>query len=111
VLLGAPPSLATAAWSAAQALLTSLPLALAAPDSAGLSLLLRADAAAVASRRRLLVAPALASLAGAWLGACVLPYDWNLPWQTWPETSLRGAAAGFVLGGAAAAASRTCWAP
>ncbi len=126
LLLGAPLSRPTAAWAAAQALLTSAPLAAAralddspprgaasasaaaafAAPGGGLALLLRADAPAVAWRRRLLVAPALASLAGAWLGACLLPYDWALPWQTWPETSLRGGAAGFLAGAAAAAASR-----
>jgi phosphatidylinositol glycan class F len=131
VLLGAPLALrSTGVWAGAQALATSAPLALAlaldastaaaAPAAAapapalalaldgGFSLLLRADALAVARRRRLLVLPALASLAGAWLGACLLPYDWGLAWQAWPEVSLRGAAAGLAAGAAAAAASRCC---
>jgi hypothetical protein len=138
VLLGAPLALrSTGVWAGAQALATSAPLALAlaldastststsasaaaaataaAPVPAlalaldgGFSLLLRADAHAVAWRRRLLVLPALASLAGAWLGACLLPYDWGLAWQAWPEVSLRGAAAGLAAGAAAAAATRCC---
>ena len=130
VLLGAPLALrSTGVWAGAQALATSAPLALAlaldastsaaaaaaAPAPAlalaldgGFSLLLRADAHAVAWRRRLLVLPALASLAGAWLGACLLPYDWGLAWQAWPEVSLRGAAAGLAAGAAAAAATRCC---
>jgi len=32
-----------------------------------------------------------ATLAGAWLGAVVIPLDWDRPWQIWPEPCCLGA--------------------
>lgn len=34
---------------------------------------------------------------GAWIGAVVIPLDWNRPWQQWPIPCWLGALAGYVL--------------
>jgi len=41
--------------------------------------------------------------AGAWLGACLIPLDWDEPWQQWPLPLLYGSMVGFVLVHVAAA--------
>ncbi|KAH3683370.1 hypothetical protein WICPIJ_005659 [Wickerhamomyces pijperi] len=42
-------------------------------------------------------------LVGCWLGAVVVPLDWDRPWQTWPLPIVFGAFIGGVLSGVAAA--------
>lgn len=36
------------------------------------------------------------TLGGAWLGAMVIPLDWDRPWQAWPIPCSLGAMAGFI---------------
>lgn len=38
------------------------------------------------------------TLFGAWLGAIVIPLDWNRPWQDWPIPCNVGAIAGYMVG-------------
>ncbi|CAK1546306.1 unnamed protein product [Leptosia nina] len=45
----------------------------------------------------MLVNNALLTLCGAWLGAVVIPLDWNTPWQQWPIPCYLGALGGYVL--------------
>lgn len=45
----------------------------------------------------MLVNNALLTVCGAWLGAVVIPLDWNTPWQQWPIPCYLGALGGFVL--------------
>lgn len=45
----------------------------------------------------MLVNNALFTICGAWLGAVVIPLDWNTPWQVWPIPCYLGAIGGFLL--------------
>ncbi|CAG4914605.1 unnamed protein product [Colias eurytheme] len=45
----------------------------------------------------MLVNNALLTVGGAWLGAVVIPLDWNTPWQQWPIPCYLGAIGGYVL--------------
>lgn len=45
----------------------------------------------------MLVNNALLTVCGAWLGAVVIPLDWNTPWQQWPISCYLGALGGYVL--------------
>lgn len=45
----------------------------------------------------MLVNNALMTVCGAWLGAVVIPLDWNTPWQNWPIPCYLGALGGFLL--------------
>lgn len=45
----------------------------------------------------MLVNNALMTICGAWLGAVVIPLDWNTPWQKWPIPCYLGAIGGFLL--------------
>jgi hypothetical protein len=40
----------------------------------------------------------IGSIIGAWLGACLIPLDWDEPWQKWPITLIHGGTFGFVIG-------------
>ncbi|XP_043265696.1 phosphatidylinositol-glycan biosynthesis class F protein isoform X2 [Colletes gigas] len=37
------------------------------------------------------------TLLGAWLGAIVIPLDWDRPWQTWPIPCVIGALLGYMI--------------
>lgn len=37
-------------------------------------------------------------LIGAWLGAVVIPLDWERPWQQWPVSCVLGALLGQAVG-------------
>ena len=51
------------------------------------------------SRARFFVGiPAVCALAGAWLGAFVIPLDWHRDWQLWPVPCVYGAIGGKSLG-------------
>ena len=39
---------------------------------------------------------AFACCLGAWLGACLIPLDWDEPWQRWPLPVLYGSITGFL---------------
>ncbi|XP_045765776.1 glycosylphosphatidylinositol anchor biosynthesis protein 11 [Maniola jurtina] len=45
----------------------------------------------------MLVNNALMTICGAWLGAVVIPLDWNTPWQQWPIPCYLGAIGGYLL--------------
>ncbi|XP_023940671.1 phosphatidylinositol-glycan biosynthesis class F protein [Bicyclus anynana] len=45
----------------------------------------------------MLVNNALMTVCGAWLGAVVIPLDWNTPWQQWPIPCYLGAVGGYLL--------------
>lgn len=45
----------------------------------------------------MLVNNAILTICGAWLGAVVIPLDWNTPWQVWPIPCYLGAIGGFLL--------------
>lgn len=45
----------------------------------------------------MLVNNAMMTVCGAWLGAVVIPLDWNTPWQKWPIPCYLGAIGGFLL--------------
>ncbi|CAK1599133.1 unnamed protein product [Parnassius mnemosyne] len=45
----------------------------------------------------MLVNNALLTVCGAWLGAVVIPLDWNTPWQQWPIPCYLGAIGGYVF--------------
>lgn len=45
----------------------------------------------------MLITNALLSVCGAWLGAIVIPLDWNTPWQQWPIPCYLGAIGGYLL--------------
>jgi hypothetical protein len=97
LLMGAPATADTAAWAAAQAAVSVLPLVSAAA-AAGTSLPLL-----VLHRQRRAGAwsallPAAASLAGAWLGACAGPLDWDTAWQRWPVASAMAGVGGLLVG-------------
>ncbi|XP_015518058.1 phosphatidylinositol-glycan biosynthesis class F protein [Neodiprion lecontei] len=38
-----------------------------------------------------------ATLLGTWLGATVIPLDWNRPWQAWPIPCITGALIGYMI--------------
>jgi hypothetical protein len=40
----------------------------------------------------------MCSIVGVWLGACLIPLDWDEPWQKWPITLIHGGSLGFVVG-------------
>jgi len=41
--------------------------------------------------------PGVGAIIGAWLGALVIPLDWDRPWQVWPVSCVYGAGLGYVL--------------
>ncbi|KAG2179132.1 hypothetical protein INT43_001982 [Umbelopsis isabellina] len=41
---------------------------------------------------------AVSVLVGAWLGAVVIPLDWERPWQQWPISCVLGAIVGQAIG-------------
>lgn len=45
----------------------------------------------------MLVSSAMMTVCGAWVGAVVIPLDWNTPWQKWPIPCYLGAVLGFLL--------------
>lgn len=45
----------------------------------------------------MLVSNAMLTICGAWVGAVVIPLDWNTPWQKWPIPCYLGAVLGFLL--------------
>lgn len=51
----------------------------------------------VNSYSNLFVSQLQLTLIGAWLGATVIPLDWNRPWQIWPNSCIYGALIGFYI--------------
>ncbi|XP_026755510.2 phosphatidylinositol-glycan biosynthesis class F protein [Galleria mellonella] len=45
----------------------------------------------------MLVNNSIMTVCGAWLGAVVIPLDWNTPWQQWPVPCYLGAISGYLL--------------
>ncbi|XP_062502426.1 phosphatidylinositol-glycan biosynthesis class F protein-like [Corticium candelabrum] len=46
---------------------------------------------------RLLIVSSVGAVVGAWLGAFVIPLDWERPWQVWPISCVVGAVAGHLV--------------
>lgn len=46
---------------------------------------------------QMLINNSLLAVSGAWLGAVVIPLDWNTPWQQWPIPCYLGAIGGYLL--------------
>ncbi|ORY05253.1 PIG-F-domain-containing protein [Basidiobolus meristosporus CBS 931.73] len=42
--------------------------------------------------------PMISGVFGAWLGAIVIPLDWDRPWQAWPIPCVLGALLGYTVG-------------
>ncbi|RLU22320.1 hypothetical protein DMN91_004598 [Ooceraea biroi] len=38
------------------------------------------------------------TILGTWLGATVIPLDWDRPWQAWPIPCVIGALLGYLIG-------------
>ncbi|XP_037087952.1 glycosylphosphatidylinositol anchor biosynthesis protein 11-like isoform X2 [Pollicipes pollicipes] len=57
-------------------------------------------------RQQQQLSAAAGALVGAWLGAFVIPLDWDRPWQVWPVPCCAGAQLGSAVG--RLAASRIC---
>lgn len=79
------------------AIYTALPLALSAQDESSFQELVfegRAINSAQLYSHRL----AAGALLGAWLGAVVIPLDWDRWWQKYPLPSLFGASVGALVG-------------
>ncbi|XP_059049742.1 phosphatidylinositol-glycan biosynthesis class F protein [Achroia grisella] len=45
----------------------------------------------------MLVNNSIMTVCGAWIGAVVIPLDWNTPWQQWPIPCYLGAISGYLL--------------
>ncbi|KAK3266236.1 hypothetical protein CYMTET_25125, partial [Cymbomonas tetramitiformis] len=41
--------------------------------------------------------PGHGAILGAWLGAWVIPLDWDRPWQVWPNSCVMGAIYGYAV--------------
>jgi phosphatidylinositol glycan class F len=50
------------------------------------------------SKERVLTNLAYGAIVGAWLGALVIPLDWDRWWQEWPVSCMMGASCGSVCG-------------
>lgn len=97
VLLGAPITASTFGMVGVHAATTALPLALAAGIT-GDSLVTFLLQSTWTRQQRTIVIPALACLLGSWMGALVIPLDWDQPWQPWPISSTYGCLAGGLAG-------------
>ncbi|KAK9768895.1 Glycosylphosphatidylinositol (GPI) anchor assembly protein [Basidiobolus ranarum] len=42
--------------------------------------------------------PLVSGVFGAWLGAIVIPLDWDRPWQAWPIPCVLGSLLGYTIG-------------
>ncbi|KAG9295199.1 hypothetical protein G9A89_006180 [Geosiphon pyriformis] len=47
---------------------------------------------------KLIYYPTVGTVVGAWLGATVIPLDWDRPWQVWPVSCVVGAFLGHAIG-------------
>lgn len=50
------------------------------------------------AREALALYPALGAIWGAWIGALVIPLDWDRPWQAYPNPCVVGACVGHSAG-------------
>lgn len=101
VLYGAPMTTLipqTLSWGVIQSIFVVLPLA--AARNAEVSLWRRVYALNDARTAFELCASwaGIGSVVGAWFGACLIPLDWDEPWQKWPITLIHGASLGFIVG-------------
>lgn len=78
-------------------LLTVFPLLLHSGIETSLQLLFGVKSYAKDTITEMLVSNALMAVCGAWVGAVVIPLDWNTPWQKWPIPCYLGAVGGFLL--------------
>ncbi|XP_073943344.1 phosphatidylinositol glycan anchor biosynthesis class F [Choristoneura fumiferana] len=83
--------------SALLTLLTVFPLIAHSGVETSMQLLFGVRNYAKDSIMEMLVTNALLTVCGAWLGAVVIPLDWNTPWQQWPIPCYLGALGGYLL--------------
>lgn len=78
-------------------LLTVFPLIAHTGVEASMQLLFGVKAYARDTIIEMLISNAFLTVCGAWLGAVVIPLDWNTPWQQWPIPCYLGAIGGYLL--------------
>lgn len=83
--------------SALLTLLTIFPLIAHAGVETSMQLLFGVKSYSKDTIMEMLVNNAIMTVCGAWLGAIVIPLDWNTPWQQWPIPCYLGAVGGFLL--------------
>lgn len=84
-------------FSALLTTLTIVPLLLNLGPDTTLSILISATAFEGDALSEILSVSVRFTLFGAWLGAVVIPLDWDRPWQVWPIPCSLGAVAGYVV--------------
>lgn len=103
ILFGAPALEShedTLMLSALMTLLTIFPMICHSWVEASMQLLFGVKGYSKNSIFEMLVNNAVLTLCGAWLGAVVIPLDWNRPWQQWPIPCYLGALGGYLLSNA-----------
>ncbi|KAM3958523.1 phosphatidylinositol glycan anchor biosynthesis class F [Aphomia sociella] len=83
--------------SALMALLTVFPLIAHSGVEASMQLLFGVKNYGRDTITEMLVNNSIMTVSGAWLGAVVIPLDWNTPWQQWPIPCYLGAISGYLL--------------
>ncbi|XP_072939347.1 phosphatidylinositol-glycan biosynthesis class F protein [Epargyreus clarus] len=78
-------------------LLAVFPLVAHAGMESSMQLLFRVKKFPKDSVMSMLVYNATMAVIGAWVGAVVIPLDWNTPWQKWPIPCYLGAIGGYLL--------------
>ncbi|KAG7308109.1 hypothetical protein JYU34_006770 [Plutella xylostella] len=100
ILFGAPVLESheeTLMLSALLTLLTVFPLIAHAGVETSMQLLFGVKSYTKDSIFEMLVNNSILTVCGAWLGAVVIPLDWNTPWQQWPIPCYLGALGGYLL--------------
>ena len=87
----------TALLAALLACLVSVPLACVLPQTPPYFTLLT-ELRPETRREALALYPALGAIWGAWIGALVIPLDWDRPWQAYPNPCVVGACVGHSAG-------------
>lgn len=83
--------------SALMTLLTVFPLIAHSGVEASMQLLFGVKTYGKDTIVQMLINNSLLAVSGAWLGAVVIPLDWNTPWQQWPIPCYLGAIGGYLL--------------
>ncbi|XP_066148643.1 phosphatidylinositol-glycan biosynthesis class F protein [Euwallacea fornicatus] len=101
ILFGAPfftKQEETFTFALTMGVLTVLPSSLHLGPDKSPSILLSLSSLNITNSQRPFVIVAQLTCLGAWLGAVVIPLDWNKPYQVWPIPCILGALAGCFLG-------------
>lgn len=78
-------------------LLTTFPLVTYAGVEEALQLLLGVKNYSKGTVIEMFVNNAILTVCGGWIGAVVIPLDWNTPWQEWPIPCYLGVIGGYLL--------------